>query len=323
MAKRHWLWVTLGAIALIFSLGLRPPAPVIAQTAPTLASAGLTLENLGNGAYALVADVDFPPPEGRAICNGGFVVGSEGVLVIDPFHTPALANLLFDTVKTVTDKPIRYVLNTHYHFDHTGGNPAAVGRGIPIVGRGPIRELMNTRNRANDPNLRPPDVIINSDTEFWLGDRAVQVARVEGHAAGTDLVAYVPAAKVLYAGDMVFHERIPFLGDGNIRQWQGSLYRLMATYPEAKVVPGHGQVTDIKGLQAMQRYFSDLVNLALSWRAQNLTREQAIAQSSEIPAAYKNHRFQVFYATGAPGLPGNLETAYDQITRSAAIPLVP
>ncbi|WP_055076583.1 MBL fold metallo-hydrolase [Pseudanabaena sp. 'Roaring Creek'] len=285
-------------------------------TTVSLQSAGLQLQEVAQGVYALVASTDFPPLGPTiAICNGGFVIGSDGVLVIDPFQTPELAELMISTVKSLTDKPIRYVLNTHYHFDHTGGNAAFVKREVPVIGRGVIREYIQS-GKNNTGGVTPPTVVINSQTDLWLGDRQVRIERVDGHSAGTDLVAYIPDAKVLFSGDMVFNKRIPYTGDSDIRQWQGSLYRLIASYPEAKVVPGHGDVTDVAGLQAQQAYFSRLERLALEWKGQILTKEQVLEKFAKVPDLYKDYKFKGLYSN-------NLESAYEQFTRSATIPLIP
>ncbi|MDX2254485.1 MAG: MBL fold metallo-hydrolase [Pseudanabaenaceae cyanobacterium bins.39] len=282
----------------------------------SLQNAGLQLQEVAQGIYALIASTDFPPASNAiAICNGGFIIGSDSVLVIDPFQTKDLANLMIATVKSITDKPIKYVLNTHYHFDHTGGNATFVQQNIPVLGRGVIREYIQS-GRNNTSGVIPPTVIINSQTDLWLGDRSVRIERVDGHSAGTDLVAYVPDAKVLFTGDMVFNQRIPYTGDADLRQWQGSLYRLIAIYPDAKVVPGHGNVTDIAGLQAQQAYFSELERLALAWKAQILSKEQVLEKFASLPDAYKNYKFKALYTM-------NLQTAYDQFTRSATIPLIP
>ncbi|MFN9359968.1 MAG: MBL fold metallo-hydrolase, partial [Pseudanabaena sp.] len=293
----------------------KPSAETSIKTV-SLQNAGLQLQEVAQGIYALVASTDFPPlSPAVAIANGCFVIGSDGVLVIDPFQTPELAELMISTVKSLTDKPIKYVLNTHYHFDHTGGNSVFVKREIPVLGRGVIREYIQS-GKNNTGGVTPPTMIINSQTDLWLGDRQVRIERVDGHSAGTDLVAYIPDAKVLFSGDMVFNKRIPYTADSDIRQWQGSLYRLVATYPAAKVVPGHGDITDITGLQAQQAYFSWLERTALEWKAQILTKEQVLEKFAKVPDAYKDYKFKAIY-------PLNLDSAYEQFTRSATIPLIP
>lgn len=304
---RQWvlglLLVTLTAVGLI---ALQPRATAQASTPATLASAGLTLEELGDGVYGLIASVDFPPSDpSMAICNGGIVIGSDGVLVVDPFQTEALGDLLFETVATLTDLPVKYVINTHYHFDHTGGNPAAASRQLPILGRGPIREFMLSRNGESDPNITPPEVVVNGSWDLWLGKRQVQIREFDGHTGGTDLVVYVPDAKVLIAGDLMFQERIPFVSDGNIRAWQATMANLIVDYSAALVVPGHGPVTDVAGLERFKTYLADLVALAEGWKSAGTSQEEAIA--TPLPEKYSSFLFQPLYS-------GNLEAAYNQIT---------
>lgn len=330
---KYLLAFLLAAIATVMSITLGHRwSPANAQSQPqvqaqtpsaetsiktvSLQNAGLQLQEIAQGIYALVASTDFPPASpALAIANGGIVIGSDGVLVIDPFQTPELGEMMISTVKSLTDKPIKYVLNTHYHSDHTGANSVFVKREIPVLGRGVIREYIQS-GKNNTGGITPPTVIINSQTDLWLGDRQVRIERVDGHSAGTDLVAYVPDAKVLFTGDMVFNKRIPYTADSDIRQWQGSLYRLIATYPDAKVVPGHGDVTNVTGLQAQQAYFSWLERTALEWKGQILSKEQVLEKFAKIPDAYKDYKFKAIY-------PLNLDSAYEQFTRSATIPLIP
>ncbi|MBW4461326.1 MAG: MBL fold metallo-hydrolase [Nodosilinea sp. WJT8-NPBG4] len=278
-----------------------------AQNVPaTLASAGLTVEELGEGVYGLIASVDFPPTDaGMAICNGGIVIGSDGVLVVDPFQTEALGDLLFETVSTLTDLPVKYVVNTHYHADHTGGNPAAASRQLPIFGRGPIREFMLSRNGESDPNITPPEVIIIGAWDLWLGERQVQIREFEGHSGGTDVIVYVPDTNALIAGDLLFNDRIPYMGDSNIRAWQATMANLIVDYSAALVLPGHGPVTDVTGLERFKTYLADLVDLAEGWKSAGTSQEEAIAIA--VPEKYSGYLFQALY-------PGNLEAAYNQIT---------
>jgi cyclase len=303
-------WIIGFAIALITLLGivsLQPQTPAQTPSELTLEVAGVQVEEIASGVYSLISSTDFPPadPATVAICNATVVIGSDGVLVLDPFQNEALANLLVSTVATLTDQLIRYVVNTHYHFDHSGGNAGVKNLGLPIVGRGPIREFMLTRNQEMDPNVTPPDVVVNGHQEIWLGDRPVQLMEFDGHSGGTDLVAYIPDADVLVAGDLLFSQRIPYLGDGNIRVWQDNLEKLIGDYETAKVVPGHGPIGDRTALITQKTYLSDLEALAVSWREAGLSQEEAIAQTT-VPAAYADYLFQGLF-------PGNLEVAYQQI----------
>ncbi|MGB8701960.1 MAG: MBL fold metallo-hydrolase [Thermosynechococcaceae cyanobacterium] len=313
IAMKIRTWILCFAVALLACLGLwsgniRPGTAAEPLTLPT---AGLKLEQLAENVYGLVASTDFPPKNmaTTAICNAGIVIGPKSVLAIDPFQNPALGNLLLDTVKTLTDKPIAYVVNTHYHFDHTGGNPAIASKRIPLLGRGPIREFMLTRNQKQDPNPTPPALVVNSATDLWLDDLKVHLETLEGHSNGTDLIAYVPKAKVLFTGDLLFNRRIPYVADGNIRQWQTSLDYLLKTYGDAKILPGHGPIADRPALARQHQFFADLEQLALSWKAKGLTQPQAIAASLKVPDVYKDYKFQALYQS-------NLETAYQQITQA-------
>lgn len=277
---------------------------------PTLSSAKLTVEPLAKGVYGLVASTDFPAEDPNiAICNGGIVVGSDGVLVIDPFQNEALASLMFETVASFTDQPIRYVLNTHYHFDHSGGNASAAALEYPIIGRGPIREFMLERNLEQDPNAAPPTVVVSGASDLWLGDRQVQLLEFDGHSGGTDLVAYVPDVDVLIAGDLLFHQRIPFLGDGQIRGWQATLEQLVADYSTATVLPGHGPVSDSSAFTALKGYLEALESWAVDWQTQGISQAEAL--ETPLPDAYGDYLFQGLF-------PGNLEVAYQQITLGQA-----
>ncbi|MGF1522384.1 MAG: MBL fold metallo-hydrolase [Leptolyngbyaceae cyanobacterium] len=306
---RQWVVGLAIAIATIMSvIGVQIHAPAQVSDKLSLDVAGLTVEEVTDGVYAFLASTDFPPANfaTTAICNATVVIGSDGALVIDPFHNEDLTELLFEEVAALTDQPIRYVVNTHYHFDHSGGNAAVAAAGYPLLGRGPIREFMLAYNLEQDPNATPPDVIVNGSGEVWLGDRSVQFAEFDGHSGGTDLIAYVPDVDVLIAGDLAFTQRVPYVGDGNIRVWQATLEKLAAAYSTATIVPGHGRISDRADLDRLKGYLTYLENLALGWQADGVSQAEAIAQTT-IAEEYADYLFQGLFTNG-------LEAAYQQIT---------
>jgi cyclase len=156
------------------------------------------------------------------------------------------------------------------------------------------------------PNATPPSVIVNGSGELWLGDRRVQCTEFDGHSGGTDLIAYIPDADVMIAGDLLFTQRIPYLADGNIRVMQTTLAQLAVDYPTAKIVPGHGPVSDRNDLNTLKSYLEALETLAMSWKTTELTQAAALAQT-KLPDTYQDYLFQGLF-------PSNLETAYQQIT---------
>ena len=282
------------------------------QTPVTLETSLLTLEQVGDNIYALISDTDYPPAnENIAICNAGIVIGDDGVLVIDPFHNQALGNLLLSEVVKLTNLPVKYVLNTHYHFDHTGGNKAIKAQEIPIIGRGTIREDMLAKNQESDPTPAVPNLVINNDSNIWLGDRLIELEEVAGHSGGTDVIAYIPDAQVLFAGDILFNQKFPYIADGNILAWEATLDHLKAKYPDATIIPGHGEIGDRFSLDSLKGYLYELELMARKWQELGLSEAEAIASAKKIPEAYQDYRFQGLYQK-------NLKTAYQQITLKSA-----
>ena len=278
------------------------------ETTLTLETSLLTLEEVGDNIYALISDTDYPPAnENIAICNAGIVIGEDGVLVIDPFQNEALGNLLLSEVAKLTNLPVKYVLNTHYHFDHTGGNKAIKAQEIAIIGRGTIREDMLTKNQEFDPTPAVPNLIINDDSKIWLGDRVIELEEVAGHSGGTDVIAYIPDAQVLFAGDILFNQRFPYVADGNILAWQATLNYLSDKYSEATIIPGHGAIGDRDTLDTLKAYLNELELMARKWQELGWSETEVLERAAEIPEAYQDYKFQGLY-------PSNLKTAYQQIT---------
>ena len=176
-------------------------------------------------------------------------------MVVDALGSPALASALLDEIRRVTTQPVRYVIVTHYHADHIYGLQVFKAAGATLLAHGAGREYLNSdaaqrRLQASRQDLAP---WVDEQTHLVPADRWLDaeetVLRVGSddvlirHAGPAhtpeDVVVYFPKLGVLFAGDLVFRGRIPFVGQADSRLWIASLDRLLADQPTL-VIPGHG-----------------------------------------------------------------------------------
>jgi glyoxylase-like metal-dependent hydrolase (beta-lactamase superfamily II) len=198
------------------------------------------------------------PANRNFISNAGFVRTRDGVVVIDGLGSPALADELLGEIERVTRAPVRYVIVTHYHADHVYGLQALKARGATLIAHAAGREYLNSDTAAlrlqasrqelapwidERTRLVPADRWIDGDTELELGGERFLIRHVGPSHTPEDLVVFVPRQGVLFAGDLVFRGRIPFVGQADSRRWIAALDRLIADAPKL-VVPGHGPVSE-------------------------------------------------------------------------------
>ena len=230
------------------------------------------------------------------ISNAGFVVTDDGVVVVDALGSPALADELIAEIRRVTAQPIRYVIVTHFHADHIYGLQAFKAVGATIIAHPAGREYLSSdtaqlRLEASRQEMFP---WINDQTRLlgadrWL-DQEDSTLRVGSHAfrirhvgpahTPEDLVVYVPKAGVLFAGDLVFRGRIPYVGQADSRQWIESLTTLIGFKPRL-VIPGHGPVSTepVADLELTRDYLMHL-RRAMGEAARNLEPfEEAYAKA--------------------------------------------
>src|ERR1051326_4991348 len=127
---------------ILLLLAFLSAVPNAGSTVPIKAQDDFTLVKVAAGVYAAVAKSG-----GVASGSAGFIVGEDGVLVVDTFFTPQAAEELIDSIATETKQPVKYALNTHYHLDHSGGNQVLVARGIPIIAHEKVMEWQTVKNR--------------------------------------------------------------------------------------------------------------------------------------------------------------------------------
>jgi glyoxylase-like metal-dependent hydrolase (beta-lactamase superfamily II) len=215
-----------------------------ASTADT-AEKKISFDEIGPGLYAFTAEGD---------PNTGVIVGDDGVMIVDAQATPVMAQGVIDRVRRVTDKPIRYVLLTHYHAVRVLG--ASAYAGAEILASDATRELIVERGRQDMdseigrfprlfravesiPGLTWPSITFPAGMSVWLGKREVRIAHIgRAHTAG-DVVAYVPDANVVFSGDLVEYHSACYCGDAHFQDWPATLDRL-AAYGAQALVPGRG-----------------------------------------------------------------------------------
>ena len=236
------------------------------------------LKQVGPGVYAAIDG-----PEHKAGSNAGFVIGDDGVLVIDSFFNLDAARALVGEIHRLTPKPIRYVVNTHYHVDHTGGDEALREAGAIIIAHKNVRGWVRVNNinllgdritpemKSRIEALPLPDVVTDKDLAVWLGSRKVVVRTVLGHTGG-DLTVFVPDAKVLFTGDMLWRKIPPNLIDGSVAEWQATdgAFAGMPGAAHMVYVPGHGDVADLADVKDFRSYLLDLQRLVAQGRRDSL-----------------------------------------------------
>lgn len=187
--------------------------------------------------------------------NAGFVVTPAGVVVFDSLGTPSLAQAMLAEIRKITQAPIKRVIVSHYHADHYYGLQVFKDAGAEIWahkhGRGSVHtEEAKLRFEQRKQVLTPwvtdglqrlleADVWLSGDTDFELGGVRFQLRHVGPAHSAEDLALFVVDDQVLYAGDLVFKGRVPFVGEADSRLWLAALDRLLALNPKV-LVPGHG-----------------------------------------------------------------------------------
>lgn len=227
-------------------------------------STDFTIKKIGDGVYAAIS-----PDRSKAGSNAGFMVGSNGVAVVDTFIGAEPAKELLAEIRKVTNLPIRYVVNTHYHLDHTGGNAVFAEAGATIIAHRNVRAWLRSENlkffgatpkpedKARVEALALPAMVYSDAIDLYLGARVVQVRYMLGHTGG-DSVVFVPDANVVFAGDLIWQHHLPNLIDASTQPWIQTLDKLLAEHPSATFVSGHGDLATGSDVRDFRDYLNTL-----------------------------------------------------------------
>jgi cyclase len=230
--------------------------------------------------------------------NIGVSAGPDGILIVDDQFAP-LADKIKAALKTLGEGKLKFVLNTHYHEDHTGGN-VAFGPDAPIIAQTNVRKRLSEEqklkflNRTTPPSPKealPVIIFDNAVSVFFNGEEIKVIHFPHGHTDG-DSVIFFTGSNVVHMGDDFFAGRFPFVdleagGDveGMTNNVAGIVERL-SKVPGVKIIPGHGPISDVEGLKAYHRMLVETTDIVRKRIAAGKTLEQIKAEG--LPEEWKS-----------------------------------
>jgi cyclase len=222
------------------------------------------------------------------INNTGFVVGTEAVTAIDASSTERRTRGFLDAVRRVTPRPVRTLVNTHHHGDHTNGN--CLFRDATIIGHDNCREGVKAQQIGGlelvfgdvdwgDLEISPPTVTFADRVRLHVDEIRIDVDHIgtPAHTTG-DAVLWLPERRVLFAGDLVFNGGTPFVLMGSVAGSLEALDRLRS-YGAETIVPGHGPVCGPEHLDAVETYLTFVQRLAADAKAAGVPPLQAAREA--------------------------------------------
>ena len=269
---------------------------LVAATLPTFSAAAqnrdsvqIRTERLAEGVYVLFGQGG----------NIGLAIGADAVFVVDDQFAPLTARIL-STIATLTDRPVRFVVNTHWHFDHTGGNENMGKAGALLVAHDNVRRRMSTRQfiefikreELPAPSGALPVVTFNDAVSFHInGDEVSAIHMPAAHTDG-DAVVYFRRANVVHMGDMFTRYGYPLVdlsSGGSLSGLIRGVDRVLGLIDaDTKVIPGHGAVADRAALHSYRDMLVTVRDRVRRRVREGATLEQILASkpTADLDAAW-------------------------------------
>lgn len=255
------------------------------------ASARQGLTKIADDVYSYV-DVKGATPQKSFGANAGIIVGKDGIVVIDTLTSAKEAKRFIKDIRAISDKPIKYVVNTHYHLDHAFGNSEFEKIGAIIVSH--INDKKNlqkagestlqnakgfglTEQDVEGTTIAYPVITFTDRMEIDIGNQKIELIYPgPSHTTGS-IIAYLPDRKILFAGDVLFTNYHPFIADGDIESWIKVLDYIM-TMDVTTIIPGHGPSSTKKDIQEMKEYLLTFDKKAKELSAQSNDLEYILSE---------------------------------------------
>ena len=321
-------------------LSLAAEAELLAGPPPALAPEVGKVDLVAPDIYfhqGLVAD------NADAVCNNGWILFEDYVLVIDA-NFPAGAKQVIGKIRSLTDKPIRFALDTHHHGDHAYGNQVFVENGaVPVAHTGVIEEMKRyetgyydsqpgawekaAKGRADvkASKLKPPTVLYSGELIFDDGKHRVEVMHLGVAHTHGDSLAWLPKERILFTGDVCVNGPYNYVGDGDVGKWVETLEAVRKLGAQV-VCTGHGPRSVATVLDDQQAFFKGLREQVGALMARKAPAE-AKAQIEPIRAALKGNaqiaRFVGDRGADGDSFPSQVEKVYMEMTGNKLAGLMP
>lgn len=277
----------------------------------------ISFVELGKGCYGYTAEGD---------PNSGVIIGDDYVMVIEAQATPRMAEDVMAKIRAVTDKPIKYLVLTHYHAVRVLGASAYPVKEIIMSQK--TNEMVEERGaqdwkseferfprlfRGHEsiPGLTHPSMIFEDKLTIDLGNKKVEIMHVgEGHTRG-DSIVWVPDERVMFAGDLVEYGATPYCGDAQLKNWPATLQRLSDFKPKA-IVPGRGEAlkNEVECLEAIQMT-SEYVTMLYQQALLSVARGESLKTCYDTLMKNMTPRFGA-WVIFEHCMPFNVTRAYDE-----------
>lgn len=247
--------------------------------------------------------------------NIGVSVGPDGILIVDDQYAPLADKIKAALGKLGSDKP-KFILNTHWHGDHTGGN-AAFGRDGVIIAHTNVRKRVSTTEEIFGQKFEPlpkvglPVVTFDDSLSLHFNDEEIRVWHLPGGHTDGDCVVLFTKSNVLHMGDLFFSGMFPFVDlehGGDVERMADNVARLIAEAPkDVKVIPGHGPISTLDDVRTFHKMLTESLALVKERVAAGKTLDQI--KSEGMPEPWKK------WGDGFVKSHHWLETVYNSVTR--------
>ena len=221
--------------------------------------------------------------------NVGLSVGEDGILVIDSQY-PNMAEPILAAIKEIQEGQITFLVNTHFHGDHTGGNKA-LAQNTPVIGHTNVRVRMAKGKDLSDVEFRNslPVITYDDSASIHFNVEDIQLQHYPTGHTDSDTIVYFPKANVMHMGDHFFVDRFPFIdiaNGGDVAQYIKNVESVLDTSPKGvTIIPGHGPIADIADLKNFLKLLKDTT--AIIQKGIDAGKDKKSLQKEGLPDKYE------------------------------------